>query len=99
MIEMENTTGLFAPDAKNDDSGTAACAKHYQVLPIQPIEIMQRLLPPEQFLGFCHGNVIKYALRCGYKDSPRKEIEKVRQYAEWYIEALDGKTIKPMGTA
>lgn len=77
------------------NGGTAAEAKHYQVLPIQPIEIMQRLMSPEAFLGFCFGNVIKYALRCGQKDSPAKEMEKVRQYAEWYVQAAGGETIDP----
>lgn len=81
------------------NGGTAAEAKHYQVLPLQPIEIMQRLMTSEQFLGFCHGNIIKYALRCGHKDDTAKEIEKVRQYAEWYIQAANGETINPRRAA
>lgn len=75
--------------------GTAADATHYQTLAQQPIEIMQRLMTKEQFLGFCHGNVIKYALRCGHKDDPAKEMEKVRQYADWYVRASGGETIDP----
>lgn len=75
--------------------GTAADAKHYQTLTQQPIEIMQRLMTREQFLGFLHGNVVKYALRCGRKDDPAKEMEKVRQYADWYVRALGGETIDP----
>lgn len=75
--------------------GTAADATHYQTLAQQPIEIMQRLMTKEQFLGFCHGNVVKYALRCGHKDDPAKEMEKVRQYADWYVRALGGETIDP----
>ena len=75
--------------------GTAADATHYQTLAQQPIEIMQRLMTKEQFIGFCHGNVVKYALRCGHKDAPVKEMEKVRQYADWYVRALGGETIDP----
>lgn len=75
--------------------GTAADATHYQTLAQQPIEIMQRLMTKEQFLGFLHGNVVKYALRCGHKDDPAKEMEKVRQYADWYVRASGGETIDP----
>lgn len=75
--------------------GSASDATHYQKLQQQPIEIMQTLMTPEQFKGFLWGNVIKYALRCGLKDAPEKEMQKVRQYAEWYIEACEGKTIDP----
>lgn len=79
--------------------GTAADATHYQTLAQQPIEIMQRLMTKEQFLGFCHGNVVKYALRCGHKDDPAKEMEKVRQYADWYVRASGGETIDPKSKA
>lgn len=79
--------------------GTAADATHYQTLAQQPIEIMQRLMTKEQFLGFLHGNVVKYALRCGHKDDPAKEMEKVRQYADWYVRASGGETIDPKSKA
>lgn len=86
-------------ETTNTYGGTAADAKHYQTLVQQPIEIMQRLMTKEQFIGFCHGNVIKYALRCGHKDDPAKEMEKVRQYADWYVRAARGETIDPMKKA
>ena len=76
-------------------SGSAKDATHYQLLQQQPIEIMQTLMTPEQFKGFLWGNVIKYSLRCGQKDEPVKEMQKVAQYATWYVEASEGKTINP----
>lgn len=90
MNEQENVT---------THGGTAADATHYQILEQQPIEIMQRLMTNEEFLGFCHGNVIKYALRCGHKDDAVKEMEKVRQYADWYVSAARGEKIDPMKKA
>ena len=75
--------------------GSAAEATHYQALPMQPIEIMQRLMSEQEFRGFLWGNVIKYALRCGRKDAPAKEMDKARQYAEWYVRAANGETILP----
>ena len=76
-------------------SGLSINATHYQKLQQQPIEIMQALMTPEQFSGFLWGNVIKYALRCGSKDAPVKEMEKAQQYAKWYVQACEGKTIDP----
>ena len=83
------------PKPEPSQSGMALDAKHYQVLQQQPIEIMQRLMTPEQFKGFLWGNVIKYALRCGQKDNPVKEMQKVAQYAKWYVQVCEGKTIDP----
>ena len=51
--------------------GTATSATHYQLLTQQPIEIMQRLMTHEQFVGFLWGNVIKYALR---RRAPRGRV-------------------------
>lgn len=70
-------------------------ANSNHTLPKTAIEIMQALMTQEQFEGFLWGNVIKYALRCGSKDAPVKEMEKVQQYAKWYAQACEGKTIDP----
>lgn len=67
---------------------------HYETAH-QPIETMQANMTPEEFVGFLKGNIIKYACRCGRKDAPKKEAAKIRQYAEWLVEALEGKTINP----
>lgn len=101
-VNNETLAEAFAKIAAfnvHHNGGTAAEAKHYQVLPVQPIEIMQKLMSPEAFLGFCFGNVIKYSLRCGQKDTPVKEMEKVRQYADWYVRASGGETIDPRKAA
>ena len=49
---------------------------------------MHELLTHEQFIGFLHGNIIKYALRMGYKDDRVKEAEKIEQYASWLVSTL-----------
>ena len=77
-------------------SGLAINQDHYNATgQLQPIEAMQIFLPPEQFIGFLRGNVIKYACRAGRKDDEAKEVDKVIQYATWWRQALDGKTINP----
>ncbi len=43
---------------------------HYKELDPQPWDVMEALLTPEEFRGFLKGNMIKYAMRQGKKDSP-----------------------------
>lgn len=76
--------------------GSAKTSTHYQVGTKQPIEIMQEIMTPEEFQGFCRGNVIKYSLRLGHKDAAVKEAAKIEQYSKWLRMSLEGKTINPM---
>ena len=69
--------------------------KHYNELEIQPIEVMQALLTPAEFLGFLKGNIIKYSYRCGKKDDPKSERAKFERYTEWHQQALKGLRIDP----
>lgn len=76
--------------------GNAKEAMHYQVGRIQPIELMQDVMTPEQLKGFLRGNIMKYALRLGHKDDEVKEAEKIKAYASMLVDLLNGKTINPM---
>ena len=77
-------------------SGLAINQDHYNATgALQPIEVMQLFMTPEEFIGFCRGNTIKYSLRAGKKDDPKKEVDKAIQYARWWRQALDGETIDP----
>lgn len=54
---------------------------HYKDMHIQPWEVMQSLLTPEEFRGFLKGNVIKYSMRQGRKGDPTEDADKARHYA------------------
>lgn len=82
----------LAMDAK---TGLAKDQAHYQQADKQPIEIMQDYMPPEHFIGFLHGNLIKYSLRANYKGNNQIDIDKARQYATWLGQALRGEKINP----
>lgn len=43
---------------------------HYKDMGVQPWTVMEALLTPEEFRGYLKGNLIKYAMRQGKKDSP-----------------------------
>jgi hypothetical protein len=40
---------------------------HYKDMSMQPWEVMEAVLTPEEFMGFLKGNIIKYAMRQGKK--------------------------------
>ena len=69
---------------------------HYDTLH-QPIETMQANMTPEEFQGYVKGNIIKYVCRMGRKagEDKLKEAKKIRNYAKWLVESLEGKTINP----
>lgn len=68
--------------------------QHY-ITAHQPIEVMQANMTQDELIGFLKGNIIKYACRCGRKDEPLKEAEKIKQYAEWLCIVLSGGTVDP----
>ena len=43
-------------------------ADHYKTMPMQPWEVMEAVLTPEEFRGFLKGNIVKYAMRAGRKE-------------------------------
>lgn len=69
--------------------------EHYNTSNHQSIEVMQANMTPEEFIGHLKGNIIKYVLRMGRKDDVKKEAAKIRRYAQWLEQAVNGETIDP----
>jgi len=42
---------------------------HYKEMSIPPWDVVEAVLTHEEFIGFLKGNIIKYAMRQGLKDS------------------------------
>ena len=57
---------------------------HYQKGGMETIDIMQNLLPLDEFMGYLKGCIIKYISRYEYKEKPLEDLAK----AEWYIKKL-----------
>lgn len=51
---------------------------------VECIDYIKQVLTPEEFKGYCHGNLIKYQHRHGYKSKPIEDMEK----AEWYLRKM-----------
>jgi len=47
-----------------------AGGSHYKDMAVQPWHLMEALLTYEEFVGYLKGNLIKYAMRQGKKESP-----------------------------
>lgn len=64
-------------------------SKHYEILAIEPWEIMERNFTTEEFIAYLKGNIIKYTLRD--KGQALTDAEKIKHYAEKLIEVLETK--------
>lgn len=93
-LEPFKETVSYASEALAHYTAKEEANKHY-VTAHQPIEVMQANMTHDELIGFLKGNIIKYACRCGRKDAPLKEAEKIKQYAEWLCVVLSGDTIDP----
>jgi len=64
---------------------------HYKDMGVQPWDVMQSVLTHEEFVGFLKGNIIKYAMRQGRKDSDdagkcthyKQKLAEVEKEGEW----------------
>lgn len=52
--------------------------QHYKEMGMQPWDVMEAVLTREEFIGFLKGNIIKYSMRQGKKDSD--DAGKARHY-------------------
>lgn len=55
---------------------------HYKDMPMQPWDVMQAVMTPEEFVGFLKGNIIKYSMRAGRKAGALDDWDKARHYAQ-----------------
>ena len=64
---------------------------------MQPIEVMQSMVPQEAFCGFLKCTALKYIFRAGnkYNNPASQDIAKAIVYLTWFKEVLEGKTIDP----
>lgn len=69
------------PDAVNHPS-------HYCKGGIECIKTIEASMTPEEFQGYCKGNVMKYILRFREKNG-LEDLKKARVYLEWLVESKE----------
>jgi hypothetical protein len=70
-LQYMMSTSRINADKRADDM--QAGGSHYKDMGVQPWTVMEALLTREEFIGYLKGNLIKYGMRQGKKDSPDAE--------------------------
>lgn len=62
--------------------------EYYLLIDREAIDIIAKSLTPDEFKGFCLGNILKYRLRAGKKDSKttQADIDKANHYEQIWME-------------
>ena len=63
---------------------------HYNSGGIETLDYIKAKLTPDQFQGFCMGNVLKYTSRANTKGNFKRDMEKAAYYSKWATQE-DGK--------
>ena len=61
---------------------TEVGGSHYKDIAIQPWDVMQAVLTPEEFVGYLKGSVLKYSLRAGKKAGADDDADKAKHYVK-----------------
>ena len=69
--------------------GRQVGGSHYKDMPMQPWEVMQAVLTPEEFRGFLKASIIKYAMRAGHKPGS-DDAGKAQHYKQKLAEVMNG---------
>ena len=67
---------------------------HYKSGGIEAIDYIQAKLSPEEFAGYCRGNMLKYISRVGLKDDAAQDMRKALWYGERWLDARNGSAEK-----
>lgn len=62
---------------------------HYADKAIEVIDYIRDTLTPDQFQGYCCGNVIKYVSRYQKKNGT-EDLKKAQVYLKWMVESMEG---------
>ena len=83
---IDGTTHTPEADVKSPD--------HYAYGGIETIDYIKAKLTPEQFTGYCWGNVLKYISRFDKKEGI-KDLKKAVVYIDWLVEAYEKRLVYP----
>ena len=66
--------------------------KHYKWFDTEVIEVMEKVLSTEEYLGFLKGNSLKYRMRAGKKNTVFEDIRKAMFYEDLYQKFINENT-------
>ena len=62
---------------------------HYMTGGIETLDVIRAKMSPDRFQGYLMGNVLKYLLRCEYKEKRIEDIKKAQFYLNALVEEMD----------
>jgi len=69
------------PKTKNPRACEVNSPVHYTVGGYEALDVIKAKLSPEEFAGYCKGNILKYIMRANYKGHHDTDIEKAAFYS------------------
>jgi hypothetical protein len=84
MIDDKSEPGAWA-EALKQKSDMVNHPDHYKVGGIETIDFIQAKLSPEEFAGYCKGNMLKYVARAGHKDDAGQDMRKALWYGRRWL--------------
>ena len=62
---------------------------HYMTGGIETLDVIRAKMSPDRFQGYLMGNVLKYLLRCEYKEKRVEDIKKAQFYINSLVEEME----------
>ena len=60
-------------------------SRYYEIIDgIESIDVMEGVMKGSELKGWCKGNILKYQLRLGKKDSVESDIAKIATYKAYF---------------
>lgn len=92
-FENEMLNELYIGDDKKDEieniTQTSPSPSYYDVGGISVNDVIRAKLTPEEYAGWCKGNILKYTMRAKYKEDEQKDLKKAADYMRWLIECKE----------
>ena len=88
LADWDYRRGKIKPKCKDDKMSEEQTkydpkSTHYGVGGIETLDYIKAKLTPDQFQGFCMGNVLKYTSRANTKGNFKRDMEKAAYYSKW----------------
>lgn len=68
------------------DNDPVNSPSHYMRGGIETKDYIKAKLTPDEWVGFCRGNALKYLSRMGAKGSAAEDAKKARVYVDWIVD-------------
>ena len=94
-MAQENKKRMLKEFADNDDPAKHLTndlvnhPSHYTFGSIEVIDYIRDKMAPDEFQGYCMGNILKYISRHKHKNGV-EDLKKARVYLDWLIESEEG---------